>query len=292
MRRDRGYDLAPGEELKHIAIPCPERNEFLNVINGYPRNAEGKFDYDPLSQAFEVSEGTLRMGSNYLSKCRLSDLTNLVTPTKPNQLMPSKTLRRSLKPYEVEAPPSILKMRFDGDWIHRPYWFRDRDRALRDLEQILNRDFGLDVAVDYREVERPVYVVTGDYTYTPVQPPPEVLSITMNRQKLWIDHVVLYDRRREEEEKIDANQRPLELHEFLESIEDYVQMTVVDEITTPPTNLIRLQGSTCLIPSDGGPRADRMDTILRNLCLQTGLQFRKDVRKVKRFIVEPRQASQ
>ena len=100
-----------------------------------------------------------------------------------------------IRPFNIELPESLRDQKLAGDWVIRWHTTRNTDQAVKQFEQILNRDLGLAVRVRFEEVPREVYVVSGDYTYTPVNPGMPPRGVTMNRQKFWIDHLLMYDKR-------------------------------------------------------------------------------------------------
>jgi hypothetical protein len=190
------------------------------------------------------------------------------------------------KPF-IEAPPALWELRLNGDWVVRRDAISRPDRLAADLESILNTDFHANVDVALRDVEREVFVASGDYAYVPFDPakPKPKTSREDDRFKepFEIDEVDLFAEVRREPE---FKGRPwgYEFNELLSVMSWYLGTPIVNEVTTPPTNLISI--TPMFSYPDLKPGEPQM--ILNNMTPQTGLVFRPGKRKIKVLAIEPR----
>ncbi len=70
-----------------------------------------------------------------------------------------------LKGTQIDGPRDLLDKYLPGDWVVRTG--ANDAEILRRLSAILRDELSLPVKMDFREVQRPVYVVSGEYKLTP-----------------------------------------------------------------------------------------------------------------------------
>jgi beta-lactamase regulating signal transducer with metallopeptidase domain len=257
---EKGYALRPGESARCVAPAFLEvRKDFWRAR--HPGEYYPMFEHFPESAFFDWDGQKLHDRSTFVGDSRLGDLLN-------------GTL--GFQRQYVSGPAGLLQMTFVGDWIVRT---GAPDEAIaRDFEKILRAQFNHPIHLEFRNVNRDVYVVRGRYHLTPLPGQPaggvQVFGKTVYPN-------VGY-----------AGGGSGSFRSFLQLLITWIDTPIVDEVASPP-QLVRWKNNEDM--TGPGERTSREKTreahdpalVLPNITRQTGLQFSKETRPVRTLFVEP-----
>jgi hypothetical protein len=269
--REQGHVIPEGHEVAWVPhILSDHRKKFIGV-DTRPGEAEKRGD------------GTSQV---YIFNGKRLDSYPRVENREYSIEFPIECVLQMRKPF-IEAPSALWQMKLRGDWVVRQDAISRRDRLVADLESILNTDFHANVNVALREVERNVFIATGDYAYVPFDPKKPKPKTTKDdgrfKETFEIDEVDLFAVvGREPEHK--GRAWGYEFNELLSVMSWYLGTPIVNEVSTPPTNLISI--TPMFSYPDLQPGEPQM--ILNNMTPQTGLVFRPGKRTIKVLSIEPR----
>jgi hypothetical protein len=191
-----------------------------------------------------------------------------------------------LKLHRIEADADLLNTPLLGDWILAPdlrsFPELDADDVAA-VESALREQGGLPVRLEWKTVERFVYVATGDYRFQAIAGPDGKVDPLSGQAAERCDGTFQIPARRTPIGGSVANG----FDEFLEQMGEVLLMPIIDEITSRPTKdafFSRFHGN----PSRGINR--RLDVVteegvIEALSQQTGLTFTEDVRSVPTLFV-------
>lgn len=167
----------------------------------------------------------------------------------------------------VRGPNLIGSDRFSkklvaGDWVIREG--APTDKIIADLEQVLNRECGIPIKLEYEEdTEEVVIVRRGTKPFTPkLDAPIKIYASTFRPDK--------------------GSREQGTFKEFLDTIGFSIQpnMRVISEIESPPKETMSWHVSVPNQFDDGD-----LGTVLEHLDEQTGLKFTLETLKIKRIYV-------
>ena len=176
-----------------------------------------------------------------------------------------------LQPQEIEGDKDLLGERFEADFIVRPGL--PAERIVASLEKILRVDFGVNVKLTFREVERKVYVAGGKYRFVPVT------GRTDNRIELYGKDLT--------DPKF-GNHGSGNFAEFLRGAGSFIDKRIVaGKIEGVPQGQLRWHENVLSAFTDAELRAARdRESVLKHLTEQTGLTFREETQPVRVLFVE------
>jgi hypothetical protein len=245
------YWLAEGEMIKRIEPPMPAEREAFFLAETH-----GREDHVPEAMVVEWRNGEAMLwGTN--GWYRLKGLIGM---------------RRNMgvRPWEVVGDEALLNLQLPGDFAFR--YDPDVEAYRASVEKIAGRVLGRRVTLDFREVERPVYVFKGAWHYTPVKeregetgaPVVELYAgdFVFNREGGGVGT----------------------MEETAEAVADYVEQPVVMECTGGPKEL----WVHSIVRSDKEERlrVENPELVIRHVEEQTGLKAVVERRKVRRLFVD------
>jgi WD40 repeat protein/beta-lactamase regulating signal transducer with metallopeptidase domain len=241
---ERAYALAEGQVLRRVAPPFPkERTDFLlsRELPGADRGTH-RFRFD----------GTLAWD-------RSTSREDLPLAEVPEFVL-------GLKPFEVEVPPGLAKLKVAGDWVYQ----RGATKAelVPALEAILRDELKLPVRIRQSDVERDVIVARGVFQFQPLpgDANPDTVHFTA-------------------EVPPPARSSPgtfRSVRELLDDLQDILHRRFLNEAVAP--DRLNFRWENHLFADLGDLRANtpagaaKLKAVLDNLSKQTGLEFRTEKR--------------
>jgi hypothetical protein len=269
MAKDHGYGLAPGQNVKRVAPPFPPiRMDYYRTR--HPGQADA-IPTGPTSIVFHWKDGRLEnwgMTLGFSDGYSVSGLLDALV---------------QLKSQMVEGPADLLEKTIPGDWVIRQGL--TSDQYVKELETLLQKVLSLPIQMEFREQERPVYVVRGKYHHTPLpgQPAKEKLRPTDET----IDaEIAIFGKQLVPNSGSGGGSG--KYREFLDWLGCWISTPIISEAEAPPVGELswHLHGRS---PSTREMRDEDHDPalVLTNITAQTGLTFRRETRPVKILFVEP-----
>ncbi|MCO6047736.1 carboxypeptidase regulatory-like domain-containing protein [Aeoliella sp. ICT_H6.2] len=186
----------------------------------------------------------------------------------------------NIKPQQMDGPAELLDRRLPGDWVIRPG--ADRQEVIAQIEAILREEFDMKVKLEFREVQREVYVVSGRYHYSPLEdqvdeePPRRGAS----------DPIQVFGTKTLPEDF--AGNGLGDFDKFLRGVGDWINTPIVNELEVPTQRRLTWKFYRKSPHTNESHRQNHDPvTVLRTISRQTGLEFTKDRRKVELLFVEP-----
>lgn len=262
-----GYSLAEGESIRRIPPPfCDARWTYYR--ESMPDQAEHLPD-GPASMFFHWKDSELTL--KYM---------NLGGPNGPGHNL-TGLLHSVLgvQRQNLEGPQDIVWLKpLPGDWVVQEDAVMRPNRTLPQIENILKKDFQLDVRLEFHEVIKPVYVARGDYAYTGL--PDSKLQMDPTRPNA--DFVEVFE---DDAYRKSGRGQPGSgsLRDFFDHVAVWCKVSIIDETTKPPFVVSwRHHFEPGKVPREENP-----DRILPNVAKQTGLTFTKEDRPVQVLFVTP-----
>ncbi len=271
MAQEDGYNLQPGEVVKRIAPPfAPSRMEYFRAVHP----PLGEPDLGPDTIVFRWADERLQGHMSmffYGPPDPGYDLTLLLY-----------ALAR-ITSEQIDGPPILLRKKLSGDWVVRSG--ASEDDIVKQLQTILQRDFSWPVRLELREVKRPVWIVRGEYKYTPLAGPVEDDIKQRVNPASQVDFIEVF-----------GTQLPIgksagsggsDFPRFLNRLGSWIGAPIVPEVQLVPPRSLMLNFHE-RSPSNEQTRAEDHDpvTVLTNITRQTGLTFAKEERPVRVLFVE------
>jgi hypothetical protein len=251
---ETAYSLSEGEVLARLIPPfIPERLVYYRATN--PGQAQA-IPAGPDSMFF-------RWENNKLARTGMS--------FSNGQGIEVRGLLRMLAdvfPQEVEGDQPILDTQISGDFVLRAG--ESREHVVESLEAILRDEPKLPVRLRFREVKRQVYVLRGEYKFTPLPGYPD--SVQIYGDKLAPNS--------------GAGGGGGEFSDFTRWVGMWIERPVIGEVENPPQNLSwRYHLSGPFTPEQRAAAKDPR-SVLHNLEDQTGLKFEEETREIRLLFVE------
>lgn len=267
LSRDHGYGLAKGQSVKRVAPPFPEeRMEWYQVAN--PGQAEN-IPRGPDSMLFHCEDHKLKgWGMTFGQQTLLGILNNVA----------------NVYPQDIVGLADGRNLEVDGDWIIDPT--APVDERLEQLESVLNNELSLGIDLRFEEIEREVYVASGEYKFEPLPGQPTV------------DETQLVDRiQRSDPIQVFGAELNTDGHggggcgdidEFFEWVGRWVDGQLVNEVQVGPKNQLcwRLHEPSGAMSLGELKPAHDPKLVLPNITKQTGIEFAMEKRKVRVLKVE------
>jgi protocatechuate 3,4-dioxygenase beta subunit len=274
MAQRHGYGLSPDQVLRRVAPPFPPvRMNYYRV--GHP------------SQAESIRRGPSAMTFHWDGKELLNwGMTFGQTEDDGYNLVGLLDAVQGIKSQEVEGPAALLNTQLPGDWVVRPG--QSNEAVVRELERIVREELKLPLRLEFREVQREVYVARGRYRLTPLPGQPAEEKLHLTDETITTDPVQIFG------EALVPNSGAGggtgEFAEFLKWLGRWIETPILDEATERPKRQIswHLHERS---PSTAQSRQEDHDAerVLRNITAQTGLSFTKERRGVKLLFVEKKE---
>jgi hypothetical protein len=262
-----GYSLARGESLRRIPPPFVEAR-WVYYRESMPDQAAHLPD-GPASMFFHWKDGELTL--KYMK---------LGGPNGPGHNL-TGLLHSVLgvQRQNLEGPEDIIWLKpLPGDWVVQEDAKMWPNRTLPQIENILKKDFQLNVRLEFHEVIKPVYVARGDYAYTGL--PDSKLQIDLTRPNA--DFVEVFEDDAYRQSKM-GQPSSGSLRDFFDHVAVWSKVSIIDETTNPPLVVHwRHHFERGKVTTEENP-----DRILPNITKQTGLNFTKEDRPVQVLFVTP-----
>jgi beta-lactamase regulating signal transducer with metallopeptidase domain len=259
-----GYALANGQAIRRVSPPFPKlRMTYYRIA--HPSQSES-MRAGPEVMTFRWNNGELQGGGMTFGAGGGFSLSEVVDAVI------------GIKPPEIEGPKNLLAKKIPGDWVIRT---RQPDEVVvEQLEKILREEWWLPVRLEFRRVEREVYVARGDYRFTPMPGRPD-------------EEKVYYTDNTERTDPVDIFGGELvpnsgngggtgDFAEFLQWLSRWIDARVVDEVNQRPHRHISwtLHGHS---PGTDDMRKKDHDAelVLQNIAKQTNLRFSIEKRPVR-----------
>lgn len=266
---NHGYGLRPDEMIRRIAPPfAPLRMTYYRIAHP--------------TQARAISDGPTAMSFQW-DGVRLHSLgMTFAGDEKGYSLSGVLDALLGIKRHEVEGPSDLLKTRLPGDWVVRGGI--PEAVAIAHLEKALRNDIGLPVRLEFRIVERNVYVARGHYRFTPLPGQPSEDTIHYTDATAAADPVQIFGK---ELVAGSGGGGTGNFAEFLQWLGRWIGTPIADAVAEPPHRLLSWQLHE-RSPSNAGTRREDHDAelVLKNVTAQTSLRFAQESRPVKLLFVE------
>ena len=264
MAAEHGYGLEPGQVLRRIAPPFPlVRATYYQV--GHPAQAK-MVPASPNSMAFfwegeKLTPPGMTFGAPYT-------LTGVIDHAL------------KIKSPDIEGPKEFLERRLEGDWVVRAGLAEGQ--FLKEFETILQKEFDLPVRLAFAQRVRTVYVARGKYHYIPVERD-ENKTETIRKPNAKNDRIEIYGS--ELTDPAMGGGGGGQLKDFLAWVGRWINVSIIDEVSEPPAKGIAWHDN-----AEGTGNSEENhdpELVLKNVAVQTGLTFTKELRVVRRLLVEP-----
>ena len=267
MQKDHGYALKTGHSLRRVAPPFPpERLEF------YRTNSQSQaklIPAGPSAMIFHDHDGRLSRwgmtfgnGSGYTLLGLLDSLLKIKSQT-------------------IEGGEIIMR-HVEGDWVVR--MDTPKDQLIAELQRILQTELSMPIRIEWREIERPVYIARGTYNFTPLENGPMQRKWNRGDKVVMVDPIEIFAK---ELNSNGGGGGSGEFSEFLESLGQCVESPMISEAIVPEDKYISWHLNR-RSPSTDQTRSEDHDPslLLPNITAQTGLNFTREQRRVKPLFVE------
>jgi hypothetical protein len=272
MGKEHGYALGSGQHIRRVAPPFPPiRMDYYRTA--HPTQAEA-IPAGPSAIIFRANnEGLHDWGMTFGKADHGYDLNTLL-----DALL-------GLKSQQIEGPAELLRQRFSGDWVIRERVVDFKSVAARQLETILQKELSQPIHLEFRTVERLVYVAGGEYRFAPLPGREGKGRLVLTDETRETDRIDIYGK--ELAPNSGAGGGSGEFETFLDWLGRWISTPIVSEVKEPPADWL-----TWYLherePSTAATRAEDHDpkTVLANITAQTGLTFAQEKRQVKILFVE------
>ncbi len=265
MTKEGAYKLGEKQNLRRVAPPFPAiRMEWYRVAN--PTQAEA-IPAGPAAIVFRWSPDKLTiLGMTFSSAKPPADAYSL-----------SNLLDALAEIHKPMIEGDLLETPIPGDWVVRSG--TKRDVIVRELNVILRNELSLQVHLEFRTVERPVYVVDGIYQHKPVPGGRDKDTTILSDRTVTSDAIEVFGRELVPGGKAGGGLG--KFREFLDGLGDWIGRPIVSEVKEPPKGELSwfLHAHS---PYKEEIKAEDHDPalVLANIKAQTGLSFRKETRRV------------
>jgi len=275
LAKDSGYRLREDEDLRRMPPPFPTaRDELIGEVFRRDIFEISHRLPDPRTPA-ALAFGWSGEGLHYKSG---------MFPFPPkNGVALSMILEQVLgiRRNQVEGDDNLIdKSVIAGDWIVRQG--ASPEQTIQQLATILKDQLDLPIGLEFAEVERPVYVISGTYRYTPYDVPEKDQPAAFAHHHLTHDMIKIFGA----EIFVRHNEGSYEgsYDEFVEALAEWIRMPIVSEVKQPPSRPLLWTPYEHTTEPDA--RADHdPEAVLATIAAQTGLHFDKQSRKVKILFV-------
>jgi beta-lactamase regulating signal transducer with metallopeptidase domain len=271
MAKDHGYGLEPGRDLRRVAPPFPPiRMEYYRT--GHPSQSEA-IKEGPSAMMFRWRDGKLRnwgmmFGDSADPGYNLTGVLDALLDIKSQQ---------------IDGPRELLRTRVAGDWVIREG--AEQEAVLKQLQDILHKEFALPVKLEFREVERDVYVARGEYELKPLPGQEGKGKLILTDETITTDEIQVFGKQLVPNSG--AGGGTGEFEEFLGWLGRWIGTPIVSEVDLEPTNQVswHLHERS---PSTEQSRGEDHDPalVLGNITVQTGLTFTLEKRPVRILFAE------
>ncbi|MBI3864801.1 MAG: M48 family metalloprotease [Planctomycetia bacterium] len=271
LAKDHGYGLTKGQDVRRVAPPfAPLRMTYYRI--GHPSQSQG-IPRGPSAMLFRwQDERLLNWGMTFGGGAEDGYSLDGVL----NGLL-------EIKSHRIEGPRELRNKTLPGDWILRAG--AAEEQLVKQLESILRTEFSLPVRLGFRNVERQVYVASGDYKHQPSPGRPEKATLILTDETITTDPVDIYGKQLVPGSG--AGGGTGEFPEFLEWLGRWIETPIVSEVKTLPASQLSWSLHERSPSSEQTRREDHdAKLVLANITAQTGITFQEAKRPIKILFVE------
>jgi beta-lactamase regulating signal transducer with metallopeptidase domain len=270
MASQHGYGLAPSQAVRRAPTPfAPLRMVYYGI--GNPTQAE-TVPAGPTSMLFRWTDGRLQNRGLYFGGAPAEgrDLTSVINSVT------------GIKAHEMEGDAELLEKRITGDWVVRSG--KPIEQVLSELETILREELSIPVRLSLQEVERPVYVARGSYKLSPLAGQQAQGKLHLTDKTITTDNVHIFAKALVPDS---GGGGTGDFGEFLKWLGRWIDTPIVDDVKQRPPRQIswHLHGRSHFTAQTRKEDRDP-ELVLRNITLQTNLEFIKEARPVKTLFVK------
>ena len=126
-----------------------------------------------------------------------------------------------IQPQWIEAPEDLLNQHIPGDWVIRPG--QPADQIVKQLETVLRDELSMPIRMEFREVQRAVYVARGVYHLNRLPDAPQ--RSNANSIEIFGQQLV---------PESGAGGGNGKFGEFLDAVGRWIATPIVAEVASPP----------------------------------------------------------
>jgi beta-lactamase regulating signal transducer with metallopeptidase domain/tetratricopeptide (TPR) repeat protein/5-hydroxyisourate hydrolase-like protein (transthyretin family) len=273
MAEKFGYGLEPGQDLRRVAPPfAPIRMEYYRT--GHPSQSDA-IPTGPSGMVFRWRDGKL---TNWGMTFGASDDAGYSLSGIVDALL-------QIKEQDLDGPAELLNQPVPGDWVIRT-GARDTE-IIAQLQSILQNELSLPIKLEFRVVERPVYVARGDFKFTPL-PGHSGEDVTQyENRSVTTDAIEIFGKQLVPDSGAGGGTGNFD--EFLAWLGRWIGSPIVSDVNTLPGRGItwNLHARS---PFTEQMQAEDHDSklVLANITAQTGMTFTKETRPMRVLFVEKR----
>ena len=259
-----GYRLPEGQSVQRVAPPFPDgRLQYYRA--GHPTQAKA-VPRGPDSMLFRWEGLHLRNWGMSFGTQSVVGVLSRVT---------------GIKSHEIEGPQKLLKTEVTGDWIVEPT--QSQTKIVADLETILRDDCELPIRLQIKSVEREVYVVSGDYQFSPLPDQPDEETMIYEKSTTKTDPIQIFGKQLYPNS---GGGGTGDFNTFLKWLGRWIKTPLVNEVQAGPQRELtwRLNKPSPFTDQQMKEATDP-DLVLPNITKQTGLTFSKETRTIKILFV-------
>jgi len=185
--------------------------------------------------------------------------------------MPIRAVLRMLNAVpsqDIRGEDNLLNRRVPGDWVFDPN--APPEKVVAAMQPVLRKEWGVPVTLEFREVERDVYVVRGGWAFEPISnefPEVQVYGSHLNKDS-------------------GAGGACGNFEAFLRQLGSWIDMPVVNEVPQPPNRLCWLFHIPSPFTQQQWGESHDPEKVTSHITEQTGLEFVKKRRKTRMLLVE------
>lgn len=289
LASDHGYALPPEKVLIRVPPPFdPLRLEYFCAR--YPSVARLMPD-GPSAMVFRSKDGQLKEWRVNLAPVVVTENAG----ARREMLSRGYTLENILialtgaTSLQIEGPKDLLNISVAGDWVIRDG--TGEEEILKQLATTLHAELGVSATLEFREVNRPVYVARGNYRLKPV---------AGKAAPGQLDKIEVFGKKQVGNPTVSSpvpgvtitSGAPIggagNFDRFLDALGQWIGSPIVSDVKTKPRGALSWQ-LHAHSPQTEESRAEDHDPelVLANVTAQAGLTFNKEQRAVKILFVEP-----
>jgi hypothetical protein len=191
-----------------------------------------------------------------------------------------------IKSQQIEGPSTLLETSVPGDWIFRPDV--PKRVAIEQLTTILRDELGMNLRMEFRTVDRDVYVARGSYKFAPIAGQPAHEKLHLTDKTIETDPVQIFGAALVPNSGSGGGTG--DFQEFLQWLGRWIGRPIVSEVTMGPARQISWQLHERSPSTDQTRSADHDPAlVLPNISVQTNLRFTLERHKVELLFIEPAQ---
>jgi beta-lactamase regulating signal transducer with metallopeptidase domain len=272
MAKEGGYKLDEKQNLRRVAPPFPAiRKEWFRV--GNPSLAQ-QTPAGPTTVVFRWSNDRL---TNRETTITYSGQDPLVNGDSLSGLL---DVLLEIKKIDVEGPRELLDKPITGDWVVRKG--ATDEQVVNELSAILRKKLALPVRLEFRTVERPVYVAEGVYRHKPVPGGRDKGTAIRADKTITTDVIEIFGKELVPNVVGGSGGK---FQTFLDWLGNWIGTPIVSDVKEPPRDELSWTLHGRFVGKEINAEDRDPALVLANITAQTALSFRKETRRVRILFV-------